>query len=138
LNIMERMSVRLSKMGPSDERGPETLTPAGHRATATAARGARQDHFFSGSSFFLSLPSMNGLQGWALIGPLVFQTTLNWPSARTSPISTGLCRWCYFSSILSVKPLGAAKVWPAMAAITLTGAADLDYSTTCFHTYMPT
>src|SRR5207248_910658 len=34
-------------------------------------------HFFSGSSFFTSLPAMNGLHGCALIGPLVFHTTLN-------------------------------------------------------------
>ena len=46
----------------------------------------------SGSPFFLSLPAMNGLHGWALIGPLVFQTTLNWPFACTSPMNTALCR----------------------------------------------
>jgi len=31
----------------------------------------------AGVSFFLSLPGMNGLHGWARTGPLVFQTTLN-------------------------------------------------------------
>ena len=51
--------------------------------------------------------------------PVVFHTTLNWPSAFTSPMNTGLCRWWFFSSILIVKPSGALKVWPAIAAITL-------------------
>lgn len=84
----------------SDTGGGECATrhprgPArGTRAIAWHGGSAamRIDHFFSGSSFFLSLPSMNGLQGCALIGPLVFQTTLNWPSAFTSPMNTGLCR----------------------------------------------
>lgn len=31
----------------------------------------------AGSSDFLSLPGMNGLHGWAFIGPLVCQTTSN-------------------------------------------------------------
>ncbi len=48
--------------------------------------------FPSGSSFFLSLPSMKGDQGLAFTGPGVFQTMLNWPSAFTSPMNTGLCR----------------------------------------------
>jgi hypothetical protein len=38
---------------------------------------------------------------------------------------------------LSVKPLGALKVWPAMAAITLSVSVDLAFSTACFHMWMP-
>ena len=95
------------------------------------------DFFFSairaGSSFFFSLPSMKGLQGCALTGPLVFQTTLNWPSAFTSPMNTGLCRWWFFSSIFEVMPEGALKVWPPIAAATLSGSKDLAFSTACFH-----
>ena len=34
-------------------------------------------YFFTGSSGLLSLPAMKGLQGLALTGPGVFQTTLN-------------------------------------------------------------
>src|SRR4051812_23461017 len=70
----------------------------------------------SGSSFFLSLPSMKGDQGLAFTGPGVFQTTLNWPSDFTSPMNTGLCWWWFLASIVAVKPDGALKVWPAMAA----------------------
>ena len=62
---------------------------------------------------------MYGLHGLAFTGPGVFHTTLNWPSALISPMNTDLCRWWFFSSILEVMPLGAVKVWPAMAAITL-------------------
>ncbi len=63
---------------------------------------------FSGTSFFLSFPAMYGLHGLARTGPGVFQTTLNCPSAFTSPMNTGLCRWWFFSSILAVNPLGAS------------------------------
>ena len=56
----------------------------------------------TGESGFFSLPAMNGLHGWARMGPLVRHTTLNCPSARTSPMSTGLCRWWFFSSIFSL------------------------------------
>ena len=52
----------------------------------------RHSYLPSGSSFFLSLPAMKGDQGWALTGPLVFHTTLNWPSAFTSPMNTARCR----------------------------------------------
>jgi len=45
-----------------------------HREALSTDQG---DYFLSGSSFFLSLPGMNGLHGLALIGPRVFQTTLN-------------------------------------------------------------
>ena len=71
------------------------------------------------------------------MGPGVFHTTLNWPSARISPTYTGLCRWWFFSSILTVKPSGAAKVWPAMAAMTLSVSVLLAFSTACFHMWMP-
>src|SRR6185369_13836321 len=75
--------------------------------------------------------------GLALTGPGVFHTTLNWPSDLISPMNTGLCRWWFFSSILAVKPDGALKVWPAMAAITLSTSVDLAFSTACFHMYTP-
>ncbi len=76
---------------------------------------------------------MNGLHGWALTGPLVFHTTLNWPSAFTSPMNTALCRWWFFSSIFEVMPEGAVKVWPAIAALTLSMSKVLAFSTACFH-----
>ena len=34
-------------------------------------------------------------------------------------------------------PDGAVKVWPAMAAITLSVSVDLAFSTACFHMWMP-
>ena len=54
----------------------------------------------------LSLPAMNGLHGWARTRPLVFHTTLNWPLAWISPMSTGFHRWWFFSSILIVEAIG--------------------------------
>src|SRR5574343_1799473 len=95
------------------------------------------DYLPSGSSFFLSLPGMYGLHGAALTGPGVFHTTLNWPSAFTSPMNTGLCRWWFFSSIFTSMPDGALKVWPAMAAMTLSVSVDLAFSTACAHMWMP-
>ena len=80
---------------------------------------------------------MYGLHGSALTGPGVFHTTLNWPSALTSPMNTGLCRWWFFSSIFDVKPLGALKVWPAIAAMTLSVSVLLAFSTACAHMWMP-
>src|SRR5437764_11389976 len=80
---------------------------------------------------------MNGLQGCALMGPGVFHTTLNWPSAFTSPMNTGLCRWWFFASICAVNPEGALKVWPAIAAITLSVSVDLAFSTACAHMCTP-
>ncbi len=62
------------------------ITTAGMtQAPAVYQRGAmrllrlerKAAYFLTGSSGFLSLPSMNGLQGLALTGPGVFQTTLN-------------------------------------------------------------
>src|SRR5213075_2762918 len=91
----------------------------------------------AGSSFFLSLPVMNGLHGCALTGPLVFHTTLNWPSAFTSPMNTAFCRWWFFSSIFEVMPEGAVKVWPAMAAVTFSTSKLFAFSTACFHMCTP-
>ena len=68
---------------------------------------------------------MYGDQGLAFTGPGVFQTTLNWPSALTSPMKTDLCRWWFFSSILDVMQLGAVKVWPAMAGQTFTAPSGI-------------
>ena len=53
-----------------------------------------------GSSFLPLFSGMKGLQGSAFTGPLVFHTTLNWPSALISPMNTGLCRWWFFSSMV--------------------------------------
>src|SRR5512140_1010351 len=80
---------------------------------------------------------MNGLQGWALTGPGVFHTTLNWPSALTSPLNTDLCRWWFLGSIIDVMPLGALKVWPAMAAITLSVSVLPAFFTACAHMFTP-
>src|ERR1700674_1153474 len=95
-------------------------------------------HFFSGSSFLPLSSGMYGLHGVALIGPAVFQTTLNWPLPCTSPMNTGFCRCWFFSSILMVKPSGALNDCPAIAAITLSTSVDLAFSTACFHMFMPT
>src|SRR4051812_1466020 len=80
---------------------------------------------------------MYGDHGLALIGPGVFHTTLNWPSAFTSPISTGLCRWWFFASIVITKPSGPLKVWPAIAAIPLSVSVLLAFSTACAHMCTP-
>src|SRR5450432_3464296 len=95
-------------------------------------------YFFSGSSFLPLSSGMYGLHGVALIGPAVFQTTLNWPSPCTSPMNTGFHRWWFFSSILIVKPSGAANVCPAIAAITLSVSVLLALATACAHMWMPT
>ncbi len=36
-----------------------------------------------------------------------------------------------------MKPPGALKVWPAIAAITLSVSVHLAFSTACFHMWMP-
>ena len=53
--------------------------------------GFRREVVTTAEGFF-SLPGMYGLHGCARIGEGVFHTTLNCPSAFTSPIITGLCR----------------------------------------------
>src|SRR6185369_4657551 len=110
------------------DHGP--LPPSGHNDSVS--------YFFSGSSFFFSLPSMYWLQGCARIGPLVFQTTLNCPSFWTSPMKTGFHRWWFFSSILTSKPSGALNFCPPIAAITLSGSVDLALVTACAHMCIPT
>src|SRR6185436_2875229 len=105
--------------------------------TPHAYFGAAAVFTISGSSFFLSLPAMNGLHGCAFTGPGVFHTTLNWPSAFTSPMNTALCRWWFFASMVEVMPEGAVKVWPAIAAITLSVSKLFAFSTACFHMWMP-
>src|SRR6185312_14869892 len=100
-----------------------TLQVPGQNPGCRHPRGGGNDEFAylattdlpSGSSFFLSLPSMKGDQGLAFTGPGVFHTTLNWPSALISPMNTLLCRWWFFSSIFETMPEGALKVWPALA-----------------------
>ena len=74
-------------------KGPEHPEPVEGPGTQGAGLRSLPYFFRSGSSSFLSLPSMYGLYGLALTGAGVFQTTLNWPSAFTSPMNTGLCRW---------------------------------------------
>src|SRR5690349_8507787 len=102
---------------------------------------ALQSHFLAtvmtGSSFLPLFSGMYGLHGSALTGPGVFQTTLNWPSLLISPMNTGLCRWWFFASIVDVKPPGALNVWPAIAAITLSGSVDFAFSTAWAHMWMP-
>src|SRR5436190_8103285 len=78
--------------------GPERLA-AGSPQSRAADEGLQTLDLPSGSSFFLSLPSMYGLHGLALTGAGVFHTVLNWPLACTSPMNTLLCRWWFFSSI---------------------------------------
>ena len=51
-------------------------SPASGRGEADRGQLIRQLDF-TGWSGFLSLPAMNGLQGWARTGPSVCQTTLN-------------------------------------------------------------
>jgi hypothetical protein len=62
---------------------------------------------------------------------------LNCPSARISPIITGLCRWWLVLSIVSSKPHGALNFWPPIAAMTLSTSVVLAFSTACFHMCMP-
>src|SRR5262249_3978497 len=111
-------------------------------------RGEREPHLavwdgLGGAGLYMtlsglpSLPEMNGLHGWARTGFAVFHTTLNWPSPLTSPIITGLSRW-WLSPIVSVKPSGALKVWPYMAARTLLGSVEPAFFTACAHMWMPT
>src|SRR5258706_11999646 len=80
---------------------------------------------------------MNGLHGCAFTGPGVFHTPLNRPSALISPMNTALCRWWFFASMVEVMPEGAVKVWPAIAAITLSVSKLFAFSTACFHMWMP-
>src|SRR2546423_11015218 len=124
---------RADKRHPGERRDPPVarVDPGFRRGDVSTG------HFFSGSSFFLSLPSMYGLHGFAFTGAGVFHTTLNWPSAFTSPMNTGLCRWWFFASIVDVKPPGARKVWPAIAAITLSVSVLSAFSTASFHMWMP-
>jgi hypothetical protein len=44
-----------------------------------------------------------------------------------------LCKWWFFSSIFTVKPSGALKVWPPIATTTLSVSKLLAFSTACFH-----
>jgi hypothetical protein len=68
-----------------------------------------------------------------LTGPGVFQTTLNWPSAFTSPMNTGLCRWWFFSSIFGVKPRRRLEGLAAHRGDHLVGVGLFAFSTACFH-----
>jgi hypothetical protein len=91
--------------GLSPDDGPSLRTV--HRLAKDFGPAGPKAHFFSGSSFLPLFSGMNGLQGWAFTGPGVFHTTLNWPSAFTSPMNTGLCRWWFLASMVLVKPPGA-------------------------------
>src|SRR4029078_9532578 len=95
---------------------------------ASRVSGSADYDFFSGSSFFLSLPLFYWLHCLALTSAGVFHTTLNWPSAFTSPMNTGLCRWWFFASIVDVKPPGAGEGWPARAATPLSVSCSLALS----------
>jgi len=102
---------------PPEERGDESPAvavsgiPSANRGSLvalllgmTSAPLARSfGHFFSGASFFLSLPAMNGLHGLACTRPLgSFHTTLNCPLAWISPMNTGFHRWWLVWSIFIV------------------------------------
>src|SRR6266850_2460721 len=78
-SAVQRRSRRRNEKGEDATERPRPLA-CPHFLTAIRA----------GSSTFLSLPGMNGLHGCAFTGPLVFHTTLNWPSAFTSPMNTAL------------------------------------------------
>src|SRR5690606_38749049 len=139
---VEREGRRRGKGERQDPCGGEPRRQAGGRISAHGNRqGVGKVRFFpqpfSGTSFFLSLPGMNGLQGLARTGPGVRQTTLNWPSSWISPMNTGLCRWWLRSSIFATKPDGASKVWPAIASITLSTSVVPAFSTACFHMWSP-
>src|SRR5262245_20721004 len=68
--------------------------------------------------------------------PGVFHTTLNWPSARTSPMNTGLVMW-WFGSILETPPVRFGASIPGSAAITLSGSVDFAFSTALTHMAKP-
>src|SRR4029079_2070208 len=69
--------------------------------------------------------------------PGVFQTTSNWPSARTSPMNTGLGMWC-FASIFEVPPVRFGSSMPGSASMTLSGSVDFTFSTALTHIWKPT
>src|SRR5439155_7332470 len=68
--------------------------------------------------------------------PGVFQTTSNWPSARTSPTNTGLVMW-WFGSIFEVPPERLGASMPGSASITLSGSVDFTFSTAFTHMAKP-
>ena len=76
----------------SDHVKTPRMTASDREPSSAALEQASPRYFFSGSSFFLSLPSMYWLHGCARTGPGVFQTTLNCPLACTSPMNTGFHR----------------------------------------------
>ncbi len=53
--------------------------------------------------------------------PAVCQTVLNWPSAFTSPISTGLVMW-WFGIIVEDPPVRFGTDMPIIASITFAGS----------------
>src|SRR4029077_3150856 len=69
--------------------------------------------------------------------PSVFHTTSNWPSARTSPMNTGLVMW-WFGSILEMPPVRFGASMPGSASITLSGSVVLAFSTALTHMAKPT
>ena len=69
-------------------------------------------------------------------GPSVFQTVSNWPSARTSPMSTGLVRW-WLGSILAMPPVRFGASMPIMASVTLFTSVVFAFSTAFTHIWKP-
>src|SRR4029453_11083622 len=59
--------------------------------------------------------------------PGVFHTTSNWPSARTSPMKTGLVIW-WLGSISGMPPARLGASMPGSASITLSGSVDFTFS----------
>src|SRR5262249_14059235 len=66
----------------------------------------------------------------------VFQTTSNWPSARTSPMKTGLVMW-WLGNILDVPPVRLGASMPGSASITLSGSVDFTFSSAFTHMAKP-
>src|SRR3954469_12367680 len=94
-------------------------------------------HFLPTQSPTRSLePSSSFDQASPATRPGVFHTVLNWPSARTSPMNTGLVMW-WLGSIFEVPPVRFAASMPGSASITLSGSVDFTFSTALTHMLKP-
>src|SRR5262249_1879813 len=94
-------------------------------------------HFFSTQSPTKSFePSSSFDHASPGTRPGAFHTTSNWPSARTSPITTGLVMW-WFGSILETPPVRFGASMPGSASITLSGSVVFAFSTALTHMAKP-
>src|SRR4029077_10400493 len=94
-------------------------------------------HFLPTQSPIRSLePSSSFDQASPGTRPGVFHTILNWPSARTSPMNTGLVMWCC-GSIFDIPPVRFGASVPGSASMTLSASVDFTFSTALTHMLKP-